>query len=123
VTVPAQRLTAHDVYRYLGYLADAFAAGDELIEVEERDPGTGRLRLRVVFQIDRQLARLERVLAHFQEPYHSQAMGLVSELKQARMSESRRTGLPSVFVRLRMVVADWDRQRRKRAAALSDAAA
>lgn len=114
MTVPAQRLTAHDIYRYLGYLAEAFGAGDELIEVEERDRETGRLRLRPVFQIDRQLDRLERVLAHFSEPHYSQAMEVVAELKRARCSDSRRAELPSTFVRLRMVVADWDRQRRTR---------
>ena len=114
MTVPAQRLTAHDIYRYLGYLADEFAAGDRLIEIEERDRESGRLRLRVVFAIDRQLARLERVIAHFSEPHYSQATEVVAELKRARTSERLRAELPATFVRLRMVVADWDRQRRTR---------
>lgn len=114
MTVPAERLTAHDIYRYLGYLAEAFAAGDAMLEVEERDRETGRMRLRVVFQIDRQLARLERVFAHFKEPHYGQAMEIVAELKRARSSERLRAELPATFVRLRMVVADWDRQRRTR---------
>lgn len=111
MSVPAERLTAIDIHRYLDWLVEAFDAGDQLLEVEERDRATGRLRLRVVFQIDRQLDRLERVLAHISEPHYSQAEKLVAELKRARWSEEARAALPQTFVRLRMVIADWDRNR------------
>lgn len=107
MTVPAQRLTAVDLYHYLDWLKEAFAAGDELIEVEEF--ADGRRRLRVVWQIDRQLVRLERVLAHVSDPHYSQAMELVSELKRQRLVSHPDTD--RIFVRFGAVIADWDRRK------------
>lgn len=107
MTVPAQRLTAVDLYHFLDWLKEAFAAGDQLREIEEFHDG--RRRLRVVFEIDHQLERLQRVLAHVSEPHYSQAMNLVDELKRARLRANPDTA--AIFVRFGAVIADWDRSR------------
>lgn len=108
MSVPAERLTARDLYHYVDWLREAFEAGDQVLEVEARDPVSGRPRLRLVFQRDRQLARLERVLAHAAEPFRSEALELVEELKRARLAE----GVPvDALARLRSLVSAWDRGR------------
>lgn len=108
MSVPAERLATSDLYHYLDWLREAFEAGDELLEVEEWDPVSGRLRLRVAFQRDRQLDRLERTLAHVGEPYRSRMLELLAELKRARLRE----GVPvDALARLRSLVSEWERGR------------
>lgn len=108
MSVPGERLTAPDLYHYVDWLREAFEAGDQLLEWEEWDRRTGRRRLRVVYQRDRQLARLERVLAHVGEPHRSLMLELVEELKQVRLSRQ----VPvETLARLRALVSEWDRGR------------
>ena len=105
MTVPADRLTAVDIYRYLDWLGEAFEAGDQLVEIVVQG------RLRVVRQRDFQLRRLELVLQHLNASHHQQAMALVAELKRALVAD----GVPwrEILRRLHRVVHDWEAARPK----------
>jgi hypothetical protein len=110
MTVPADRLTASDFYRYIDRVEEAFREGDDLVEVVR----SGRLRL--VSTVDLRIKRLVEVVVHVRDPHHVEAMELVDELKRARISRS--VDLPKVFGELRLVISSWDaaRQARRQAA-------
>lgn len=109
MTVPAQRLTAADLYDYVDLTEKAFMEEDEF-EVE-RD---GRLRL--VLRVDYRMRQLIGVINHMRDPHYSLAMEQVDALKRARISRS--VDLPEVFTRLRHVISSWDaaHEARRRAA-------
>jgi hypothetical protein len=110
VTVPAQRLTASDLYRSIDLVEETFRAGDDEVEVVRN----GRLRL--VSTVDFRIKQLVAVVVHMREPHHAEAMELIGELRRARISRS--VDLPGVFADLRSVISAWDaaRQDRRRAA-------
>ena len=107
MTVPAERLAAADIYHFLDWTREAFAAGDDLVAVEVWENGRRRLRLRST--LDFQIRRLEGVIAHMGDPHHGKAMELVARLKRARISDS--VDVASVLADLRTVVAYWDQSR------------
>lgn len=107
MSVPAERLAAADIYHFIDWTREAFAAGDNLVEVEVWESGRRRLRLRST--LDFQIRRLSGVIAHMSDPYHAEAIELVARLKLARISES--VDVPDVLARLRAVVSEWDRSR------------
>lgn len=110
VSGPADRLTAADLYDRIQRAEEAFAVGDDEVEVVRG----GRLRL--VSTLDERIRQLVGVMAHMRDPHYSEAMDLVEELRRARIS--RGVDLPKVFGELRLVIASWDaaRQVRRRAA-------
>jgi hypothetical protein len=106
MTVPANRLTASDFYRYIDRVEEAFREGDDLVEVVR----SGRLRL--VSTVDLRIKQLVAVVIHLRDPHYVEAMDLVEELKRARISRS--VDLPKVFGELRLVVSAWDAAREAR---------
>lgn len=111
MSVPAQRLTAVDVYHYIDWTREAFAAGDDFYEVETFDPEWGRLRLRLRSKLDFHIGRLERVVALMPDPFHTDATNLIAKLKRARISTT--VDVPNVLADLRTVVAYWDQHKRE----------
>lgn len=107
MTVPAERLTAVDVYHFIDWTREAFAKGDDLYEVEIWEDGQRRLRLRST--LDFHIRRLEAVIAHMSDPHYAKAAELVARLKRARISES--VDVANVLADLRTVVAYWDQSR------------
>lgn len=107
MTVPSERLTAADIYHFIDWTREAFAAGDNLVEVEVWEDGRPRLRLRST--LDFQIRRLEGVIAHMSDPHHTQAVELVAKLKRARISTG--VDVANVLADLRTVVAYWDQSR------------
>jgi hypothetical protein len=106
MTVPADRLTASDFYRYIDRVEEAFREGDDLVEVVRG----GRLRL--ASTVDLRIKQLVDVVVHLRDPHYVQAMALVDELKRARISRS--VDLAKVFGELRLVISTWDATRQHR---------
>lgn len=108
--VPVDRLTAADLYDYVKRAEDAFADGDDEIEVVRG----GRLQL--VTTLDERIRQLIGVIPPMREPHHAEAMELIDQLKRARISQS--VDLPKVFGELRSVISAWNaaRQSRRQAA-------
>ena len=109
MTVPADRLTAADLYDLIERAEEAFAKGDDFFEIV-RD---GHLRL--MSTLDYRIKQLVGVIRHMRDPAYSEAMELIDELKRARIS--RTVDLPEVFAGLRLVISTWDAARPARSRA------
>lgn len=121
MSVPYSRLTPTDIYHYLEWVVQDWTCGERVVEIVI----DGELKQRLMQGAD--LTRLERAVWHMPTAYRERAVPILEELKQARLDELapltttavERVAAQSwrgIIVRLRMVVSEWEAQRKRRAA-------